>query len=279
MAVPGFCPSRVADNHNPADILDAGVVKAALGALASRLRVDVLDFCESTNTLLLERAQSGAPSGSVVACERQTAGRGRRGRRWLSAPQDSLTFSLLWRFPPGTPPLAGLSLAVGVATLRALDEMGAAGVQLKWPNDIVAAPGKLGGILVETLSIGAAPAAVIGIGVNVRLPQSIAAAIENEATSLTHVMPFAPSRNLLLANLLASLAAMLEEFSRAGFAAFIEEWLARHAYNGRAVRILADGVRPVDGVCAGVDADGALLLDTINGTQRIVSGEVSLRAA
>lgn len=268
----------MADNHNPVDILDAGVVSAALGALTTRMHVDVLDICESTNTLMLERAQSGVPSGSVIACERQTAGRGRRGRRWLSAPQDSLTFSLLWRFPSGTLPLAGLSLAVGVAVVRALDEMGAAGVQLKWPNDILAASGKMGGILVETLSIAGAPAAVIGIGINVRLPQSIAEAIENEATGLVNVMPFTPSRNLLLANLLASLAAMLEEFARTGFTAFIEEWLARHAYAGRGVRILADGVQPVEGICAGVDADGALLLDTVNGVQRIVSGEVSLRA-
>lgn len=300
----------MADISDRFERLDAAVVNAALGALASRLRVDVLEVCESTNTLLLERVLQGAPSGSVVACERQTAGRGRRGRSWLSAPGDSLTFSLLWRFsaaePPqggaanqrdrnerpsslvaeggprgkalaGAPPLTGLSLAAGVAVARALENMGAAGVRLKWPNDILAADGKLGGILVETMMGGSAQVAVIGIGLNVRLPRAIAEAAGIDAAELVSVMPFAPSRNLLLASLLSELVAMLDEFGRVGFASFVEEWLARHAYTGRTLRILVPGVQPIEGCCAGVDADGALLLDDGNGLRRIVSGEVSVR--
>ncbi len=285
--------------------LDAQVINAALGPAAPSFRVEVLDSCESSNTLLLDRVPQGAASGSVVACERQTAGRGRRGRSWLSAPGHSLTFSLLWRFsasgsderseqasPPSSgrglggrsssgrgPPLAGLSLAAGVAVARALEGMGAAGVRLKWPNDIVAADGKLGGILVETLSARGEQVAVIGIGLNVRLPRAIAEAAGVEAAALESVMPFAPSRNLLLANLLTELAGMLAEFGRAGFPAFIEEWLSRHAYTGRQVIILANGAPPIAGRCAGVDADGALLLETGAGVRRIVNGEVSLRSA
>lgn len=269
----------LANTDHPFEQLDAAVVNAALGALAPRFRVDILEVCESTNTLLLDRAHQGAPSGSMVACERQTAGRGRRGRSWLSAPGDSLTFSLLWRFPPGTPVVAGLSLAVGVAVARALESVGAAGIRLKWPNDILAADGKLGGVLVETTMHGGAHAAVIGVGLNVRLPRALAQAVGGEAADLAAVMPFAPSRNLLLANLLAELAAMLDEFACSGFAAFIEAWLARHAYAGRTVCILADGALPLEGRCAGVDADGALLLETAAGVKRIVSGEVSLRTA
>ncbi|MBA3902175.1 MAG: biotin--[acetyl-CoA-carboxylase] ligase [Rhodocyclaceae bacterium] len=269
----------MADKDHQFEQLDAAVVNAALGALAPSFRVDVLDTCESTSTLLLDRAPLGAPSGSVIACERQTAGRGRRGRSWLSAPGDSLTFSLYWRFPAGTPLLAGLSLAVGVAVARTLEKNGAAGIRLKWPNDILAADGKLGGILVETMTGGGTQAAVIGIGLNVRLPRAIAEAVGIQAADLSSVMPFAPSRNLLLAGVLAELAVMLDEFARSGFAAFIEEWLSRHAYTGRTVRILADGAQPVEGRCAGVDADGALLLETAAGMKRIVSGEVSLRTA
>lgn len=259
--------------------LDAQVINAALGPAAPSFRVEVLDSCESSNTLLLDRVPQGAASGSVVACERQTAGRGRRGRSWLSAPGHSLTFSLLWRFPAGTPPVAGLSLAAGVAVARALESLGAAGVRLKWPNDIVVADGKLGGILVETLSARGEQVAVIGIGLNVRLPRAIAEAAGVEAAALESVMPFAPSRNLLLANLLTELAGMLAEFGRAGFPAFIEEWLSRHAYTGRQVVILASGAPPIAGRCAGVDADGALLLETGAGVRRIVNGEVSLRSA
>jgi BirA family biotin operon repressor/biotin-[acetyl-CoA-carboxylase] ligase len=267
----------VADTPIP-EPLDDAVIAAALAGQAGRFRVEVLDTCPSTNSLLLERAQQGAPSGTVAVCERQTAGRGRRGRSWLSAPGDSLTFSLLWRFAAGMPAPAGLSLAVGVAVARVLEELGAAGVRLKWPNDILAGEAKLGGILVETLTAGGATAAVIGIGLNVRLPREIAAALPTAAAGLDSVMPFPPSRNLLLAELLKALAAMLEEFARAGFSGFIEEWLARHAYTGRLVRLLAEGAAPVEGRCAGVDADGALLLETDSGVRRMLSGELSLRS-
>lgn len=267
--------------HEP---LDARIVAAALTA-PERFALEVLDSCASTSTLLLARAERGEPSGSVVACERQTAGRGRRGRSWLSAPGDSLTFSLLWRFPAGTPPPAGLSLAAGVAVARTLEGLGAAGVRLKWPNDILADGAKLGGILIETLtqgdvqrpSAGGRHLAVIGIGLNVRLPSAIAAAVDAPAGALEALMPFAPSRNLLLAGLLDGLAVMLDEFARSGFAGLIEEWRARNAHAGDRVRILAEGAAPVEGRCAGVDADGALLLETATGLRRIVSGEVSLR--
>ena len=267
---------RVADIHQ-FERLDAAVTGAALGALASRYSVDILDTCESTNTLLLERAQDGAPSGSVVACEHQTAGRGRRGRTWLSAPGDSLTFSLLWRFPAGMAPPAGLSLAAGVAVARALERMGAAGIQLKWPNDVLAASGKLAGVLVEVVS-AAAPTAVIGIGINVRLPRAIADAVGSKPADLASVMVYPPSRNLLLANLLIELHAVLEGFAQNGFAAVREEWLARNAHTGCGVRIFSEGAQTVEGRCAGVDSDGALLLDTGAGMRRIISGEVSLRA-
>ena len=253
------------------------VIAAAL-QMPERFAILLLDNCESTSSLLLERAQQqDVPSGSVVVCERQTAGRGRRGRSWLSAPGDSLTFSLLWRFPAGMPPPMGLSLAVGVAAARALEGMGAAGVKLKWPNDILADGAKLGGILVETVTQGGRHVAVIGMGINVRLPREIATAVDTEAGALVSVMSYAPSRNLLLANLLMALAAMLDEFGRVGFSGFVEEWQSRNAHTGQNVRILADGVASMEGRCAGVDNDGALLLETQAGVCRIVSGEVSLR--
>jgi BirA family biotin operon repressor/biotin-[acetyl-CoA-carboxylase] ligase len=259
-----------------ADPLKAEVISAALDKPA-RFKLELVARCESTNTLLLDVVQQGVPSGSVVACEEQTAGRGRRGRSWLSAPGDSLTFSLLWRFPAGLPPPAGLSLAAGVAVARALEGAGAAGVRLKWPNDILADGAKLGGILIETVTVGGRHIAVIGIGLNVRLPRDIAEAVDVRAGALENVMPYAPSRNLLLAALLNALSTMLDEFERAGFGAFAAEWESRHAHSGKVVRILADGAEAVEGRCSGVDGDGALLLDTAAGLRRIVSGDVSLR--
>lgn len=259
------------------DPLNAETVVAALAA-PDRFHVEILDACASTSTLLLDRVHRGAPSGSVLACERQTAGRGRRGRSWLSTPGDSLTFSLLWRFPAGMPPPMGLSLATGVAVARALEGLGAAGIRLKWPNDLLADGAKLGGILVETLADGGRHVAVIGIGLNVRLPSRIADAVEGRAGALDALMPDVPSRNLLLADLLESLATMLGEFEQAGFAGLAEAWLSRHAHAGERVVIHAEGLAPVAGRCVGVDADGALLLETAAGVRRIVSGDVSLRA-
>lgn len=255
----------------------------------ARYQLTLLDHCGSTNTYLLNQPQSSDGLIDVVVCERQTAGRGRRGREWLSAPGDSLTFSLRWRFAVGAPPIVGLSLAVGVAVAQALERMGAAGVRLKWPNDIVTSVGKrgskvggkLGGILVESQSQGGVTVAVIGIGLNVRLPTRIANAVIDaggiEAAALVAIMPVAPSRNLLLASVLLELVSALGRFAQRGVSGFVEDWQARNAYADRTVRILVDGTATIEGRCVGVDTDGALLLETGTGLHRIVNGEVSLR--
>lgn len=257
--------------------LDTALVRAALGDEARTFRLDFLDTCGSTNTLLLERAQAGAPSGSVLACERQTAGRGRRGRAWCSAPGAGLTFSVLWRFPPETP-LSGLSLAVGVALARALENFGAAGIGLKWPNDVLAGGRKLAGVLIE-MATAEPGAMVIGVGLNVRLPRELDAAVRAQAAALDEVLAFPPSRNLLLARLLAELAGVLRDFARGGFAALRDEWLTRHALADADVRLSHDARVIAEGRCVGVDRDGALLLRTARGVERVISGELTLRAA
>ena len=157
-------------------------IASALGPLARRFDVDVLDTCASTNAELLARAETGAASGTVLVANEQTAGRGRRGRSWIASPGDSLTFSLLWRFAPGTAP-AGLSLAVGLAVARALQKVGAGDTALKWPNDILRNRRKLGGILVELLP-GAPHAAVIGIGINLHLPADLPADVRAASAAL-----------------------------------------------------------------------------------------------
>lgn len=244
-------------------------IAAALGPLAPRFDVDVVAECDSTNTALLARADM-APSGAVLVAERQTAGRGRMGRRWHAEPGASLTFSLLHKLPRGLAP-SGLSLAVGVAVAEALRELGVDGVALKWPNDILCDGKKLGGILIELAS----SAAVIGVGLNLRSPADLPADVKASAAALDRAM----DRSELLAHLLLSLRAVLEAFGNGGFGALRERWLALNAYAGAPVRVLAEFSPTLEGRCAGVDADGALLLETTSGIQRIVSGDVSLRAA
>lgn len=260
---------------------------AALGQAACRFDIDVLAECQSTNGELLLRAEAGAPSGTVVVAERQTAGRGRRGRAWISSPGDSVTFSLLWRFSPGTLPL-GLSLAVGVAVARALEKMAAdeggvarpgdvvkpADIRLKWPNDILLQGKKLGGILVELVP-GAPQAAVIGIGLNLRLPD----ALPPEVCATAAAWPQTVAADAFLAALLIELLQVLEVFAQGGFAPLRQEWLARHAFADAEVMLLSDFAAPLSGICRGVDQQGALLLEVDGKMERILSGEISLRAA
>jgi len=272
-------PGRGYRLAEPYDYLDAAAVRAQLGAQARHFRLELLDACASTNTLLLEHARANAPSGSVLACELQRAGRGRRGNDWLSGLGGSLTFSLLWRFAQGAAGLSGLSLAAGVAVARALAAAGVAGVQLKWPNDLLHAGRKLGGILIELQGDAAGPcAAVIGIGLNLRLRAGVRAAIAQPVTDLAAITKQAPRRNLLLAAILIELERVLDGFAQQGFAPLRQEWMARHAHQGRPVTLSSGEGRTVAGVAAGVAADGALLLETARGLERFVNGELSLRA-
>lgn len=256
--------------------LDVAAIAAALGDLSTRFDVRILAECDSTNSRLMALAEAGAPAGSVIATERQLAGRGRRGHSWLSASGASLTFSLLWRFPPDLP-LTGLSLAVGVALARALEAQGIAGIALKWPNDVLLKQGKLAGVLIEVVPGARPSAAVIGVGMNLQLPDELPAEIRQDAAALADAGVGLPTPSILLAQLLAALLDALQSFTAQGFAALRDAWQERNAHAGQQVRLLSDYAAPLEGYCRGVDGDGALLLETSAGMQRIISGEVSLR--
>lgn len=259
-------------------LIDLVLLKARLAELAGRFDVDALDSCDSTSSELLRRAEAGAPAGSVVVADRQSAGRGRRGRVWLSAPENSLTFSVLWRFPGSMARLGGLSLVVGVALVRALEGLGARGVGLKWPNDLLLATAegqaKVAGVLVELASDRRGSQAVIGIGLNLLQPSG---ELPQPAAGLAQAGLPGVDRHLLLAAILRELADVLDRFAADGFAALRPQWQQRHVWQGQLVRILGETEPPLVGTCLGVDEDGALLLDTAAGTQRIYSGDVSLR--
>ena len=265
-------------------LIDPFRLSKLLGPARGRFDVDSLAECASTSTLLLERAAGGAPSGSVIVADRQHAGRGSRGRHWLATPQASLTFSVLWRFDGGLERLAGLSLAVGLAVVQALEACGATGVALKWPNDVLHNDAKLVGILVELQSTAqhdpSHAQAVIGIGLNLTLPDG---EVERDGVALpiaalANALAELPDRHQLLARLLIELAQVFDDFSAGGFAVLREQWLARHAWQGRPVRLLRDGCLVMTGLCRGADVDGALLVETANGIERCLSGDLTLRA-
>lgn len=262
----------------PIEFLDADEVSALLGP-TSGLSVQVVDEVDSTSTRLVELAAVGAPSGTCLAAEWQSAGRGRRGRTWLSSLGGSLTFSLLWRFDRGAGHLGGLSLAVGLAVARALAASGVERTRVKWPNDVVVDFRKLAGILVETSGeIQGPTVAVVGVGVNYRLPAEVLERIDQPVVDLAHCATPVPSRNALLARLLAELASTLRAFEREGFAPLRPFWNALHAYHGRDVVVMPAREAPYDAVVSDIAPDGELLVTLPDGrVAALSSAEISLR--
>lgn len=263
----------------PLDWLDYRRVVRTLGSAAKYFNLEIADVSVSTNTALMERALSGIPSGTVLAAEFQSEGRGRRGRRWFAPLCGGATFSLFWRFNQGAAQLSGLSLAVGLAVVRALHELGVRDAQLKWPNDILHHYHKLGGILIELSGDVLGPTqAVIGVGVNVRIDDVTLSRIDQATTDLASVLSEIPSRSELLGQLLVHLSRVLPQFEAEGFAPFRDEWLAHHAYQNRSVRMLLPRNAVEEGVVTGIADDGSLLIDRHGGTKRYTVGEISLIA-
>ena len=262
----------------PLSLLDPVKLRRELGVHASHFALEMLDSTESTNTLLLQRAAAGAAGGSVISAEWQTHGRGRRGRDWHAAFGGALTFSLLWRFQQGAGFLAGLSLAVGLAITRALAALGIHEAGLKWPNDVMWRGRKLAGILIEIQGDMLGPsAAVIGIGLNCRVPDVLRRRIGQPVVDLDEAGCAAADRNSILAVLLVELERVLTAFARDGFAPLREEWQRCHIYQRKAVVIALPDGREVSGTAEGVAEDGSLLIATRTGQRRFHSGEVSVR--
>lgn len=236
------------------------------------VRVRVVERCGSTNTELMREEDLCTPA--LLAAEAQTAGRGRRGRRWHGSPGRALTFSLAARIARPARELAALPLVAGVAAALALRSLGAAAVGLKWPNDLVVAEAKLGGILVETRGAGAAPLAVIGIGINYRADEQVQRRVQRPLASLDALLHPLPGRNAVIGRIGAELLRALDRFERGGLAALREQWLALDAHAGRRLRVrLADG-RTVSGLAAGLAEDGGLQLRTRGGLRAIRAGRV-----
>ena len=276
-----FINQPVMFKEQSSQLISSDAVSALLGDARARFNVSALAECSSTNTLLCEMAQQGAGSGAVVVTDFQRAGRGSRSRTWQSSPEESLTFSVLWQFSQGLECMAGLSLAVGLAVANALKDCGASGVGLKWPNDILYQDRKLGGILVElqarTTEAGEANAlAICGIGLNLKKPVTEEAFLLPVA-SLDEMLHPLPERNLLFSKLLIALAEVFDCFDQQGFAGIRDPWQAYHAWQDRPVTLSREGVVIDEGVCRGADVDGALLVESSQGIQRCLSGDLSLK--
>lgn len=260
------------------------IVDALSPAAKDKLaQLDVLLTVDSTNRHVGDLAPAEPGLAQVCVTEVQTAGRGRRGRSWVAPFGSGICFSLGWQFAEVPPTFSALSLAVGIAAVRAIERFGAKDVGLKWPNDLAWQGRKLGGILIEMRGESSGPAQVIiGIGINMRMPAAVRLELaERQAVLVSDVHEIlregTPTRNALIAALIEELLAMLETFSKEGFAAFVEQWRPLDVLQHANVKILV-GNETVFGIAHGVDNDGALLVDVDGELKRFVSGEVSVRS-
>ncbi len=262
---------------------DAGALEMAPAfpvpppSLATDIAIEILDETDSTNSHLLRLPSEGI-AGRVCLAECQTAGRGRRGRHWVATPWRNIMLSMAWRFDNGAVALAGLSLAAGVAVLRALRDYGVDGVGLKWPNDLLWQERKLAGLLVDIRGEASGPCvAVLGLGLNVHLDTADAAGIDQPWVDLHGILGDAVDRNRLAALLIHHLRHMFQVFEVTGLATFRSEWEANHCFAHQQVRLLQADTTTL-GTVRGIDETGALLIDDDQGEpQRFYSGEISLR--
>jgi BirA family biotin operon repressor/biotin-[acetyl-CoA-carboxylase] ligase len=268
---------------NPLELLDESkineVVTDQAGALISSFEIH--DQIDSTNRYLVERSQNNGLSGSVCFAEYQTAGKGRRGRQWVSPYGSNIYLSILWRFQQGPAAISGLSLAIGVAVIRALKQHQISDIGLKWPNDIYSQGKKLGGILVEVSGETDGPcSAVIGLGLNLFLPETQAEGITQAWTDLSKITGQSQlSRNQLAGILLNHLLPVIAEYESVGIQAYLDEWRSYDCLSGKSATLFI-GQQQFEGIVQGIDDNGMLLIKRPDGNvQTFASGEVSFNSS
>lgn len=260
------------------ELLDAELIRNSLSSAAQRwlAALDVRKVAGSTNSDLLARAHSDVIDGHIRLAELQTAGRGRRGRAWLSPFGQNLALSVGALMPLEPAQLGGLSLAVGLAVHDALTQASAHDVQLKWPNDVLLGRAKLAGILIELAAHERGTQVVVGIGINVALTRDTQGGIDQAAADLSGTAE-PVSRNLLAAGIISNVLDYLCGFAATGFQPMVRSFNEHHAYHGKPCRLLL-GNDVVSGIVQGVSDHGELLLASEGKTLSYASGEVSLRS-
>lgn len=267
----------------PLELLAQTKIYEAINEQAAALisAFEIHDQIDSTNSYLMEASRKDAPSGSICFAEYQTAGKGRRGRDWVSPYGSNIYLSILWRFQQGGPAaISGLGLAIGVAVIRALKQHNINDIGLKWPNDIYSQGKKLGGILVEVSGETDGPCtAVIGLGLNLFLPETEAETITQAWTDLSKITGQNKLfRNKLAGTLLNHLLPVIAGFESAGIKAYLDEWRDYDCLRGKFVTIFL-AKQQLEGRVEGIDNTGMLLIKRSDGTvQAFASGEVSFNS-
>ena len=248
-------------------------------ALTPLPEIEVHMSVDSTNHQALEMAKQSPQTARLILAEMQTAGRGRRGRQWQSPFGCNLYMSLYWWFDVMPESIASLSLVVGVSLAKCLEALGIPRCELKWPNDVRYQGKKLAGILLEMQGEASGGCGiVIGLGVNLDMPNSDAEQIDQPWTDVKRITGQAIDRNQFAARLVLTLMEMLSQYNQETLDNFLEDWRQRDALYGQAVRLELPS-ETLSGVARGIDAQGALLLEQDGRIQRFFSGELSVRLA
>ena len=264
----GYCLAQ------PLTLLNTHKIREQL-ASTHTADVEVLNVIGSTNQYLKDKSIV-VENGHTCLAEAQTAGRGRYGRKWVSPYAASLYLSMNWSFAGGYSVLGGLSLAIGVAIVDALNRCGVQGIELKWPNDIYAQGKKLAGVLIEVEGqMGSGCQTIIGVGINVALPTNVEE-IGQPWIDLAHLTEPLINRNLLAGTLISELTKSLTLFESDGLEPFISKWRALDVYANQAVKLII-GKQSITGINRGIDENGAILLETKQGIKAYHGGEVSVR--
>lgn len=262
-------------------MIDADAILQKLGEAArSRLELlEVLPEIDSTNTYLLWQEPPWPGQFRAVLAHHQTAGRGREGKRWVSPPSSGLCLSVACTFENIPQNVSSLTLAIGAGLVSALQALGAEDLSLKWPNDLVARDAKLGGILTEGHGTGRGRSVVIGVGLNVELPeamrQGVASGWTDKACDLSECMESLPDRARLAAAVIDCLYECVTRFEGEGLVPFRATWQSHDWLRGKRVEA-GSGPSRISGIAGGIDRDGALLVDTGEGVQRVMSGSVAV---
>ncbi|MFT4924180.1 MAG: BirA family biotin operon repressor/biotin-[acetyl-CoA-carboxylase] ligase [Phenylobacterium sp.] len=234
----------------------------------------------STNETLLQKIRANSPlsNGDTVVAECQTAGRGRRGRAWISPFGAHIYFSMYWQFE-GIQQAMGLSLAVGLAVRAAIAPLVDSSVKVKWPNDLLIEQQKLAGILIELEGQADGPCGVvIGIGINVNMPQQQAEKIDQPWTEINSHCSDTVDRNKLIARLIYQLKQTLVDFEQNGLQTTHDQWQQHDHYYDKPITLVM-GSRQLSGLCKGIDRQGGVLLQETDKdiTSAYYGGEISLR--
>ncbi len=255
----------------PIELLDKDIIQNQV-----ENHIVLMPVIDSTNQYLLDRADM-LESGTVCIAEYQSNGRGRRGREWISPFGSNLYLSLYWRLDAGMAAAIGLSLVVGIAIVEALEKLGLPNIKLKWPNDLYFGDKKLAGILVEMSGqAGAAANLVIGMGLNIHM-QKNTEGISQPWSCLESVANGAPiDRNALATKMISTLNDTLKRYEQAGMAQFVDKWNKLDNFINRPVKLII-GAKEISGISRGIDEQGAIVIETQQGLETYIGGEISLR--